>query len=141
MEKEIKPFIPFCKEFIKEQLDYLEGNTHYACDLGLILTEEMNCNGSFTYSRELAKDYIKEWWDYASDYWDYEKFNFGEHQHNPFDDPEGYIVCMVIEGVSGLLAKCDFIDENWNEEIELTEENIAILKEQVDELSDDEDVF
>lgn len=141
MEKEIKEFIPFCKEFINEQLDNYEGTSHYACDLGITLTEGMNADGTFTYSRELAKDYLKEWWDDASAYWDYEKWNFGEHMHNPFDNPEAYIVCMVIEGVSALLAKCQIIDDNWNDEIELTEEMIAIIKEQLEELDDYEDVF
>ena len=48
---------------------------------------------------------------------------------------------MVIEGINGLLSKCELIDSNWNDEIELTEENIALLKEQVDDLSDDVEVF
>lgn len=141
MEKEIKPFIPFCKEFIKEQLDKYEGETHYSCDLGLILTETINADGTFTYSRELAKDYLKEWWDDASDYWDYEKFCFGENLHNPFDNPEAFITAMVIEGSRGLLEKCEYVESRWNEDIELTEDAIASIKEQIDELSDDEEVF
>ena len=141
MEKEIKPFIPFCKEYLKEQLDEYEGQTRYACDLGYILTEGINADGSFTYSRALAKDYLKEWWDEADEYWNFEQENFGEHIHSPFGNPEAYTVCMVIEGVNGLLSKCELIDSNWNDEIELTEENIALLKEQVDELSDYVEVF
>lgn len=141
MEKEIKPFIPFCKEYLKEQLDEYEGETHYACDLGYILTEGINADGSFTYSRELAKDYLKEWWDEAGDYAEYEKFSFGEYEHNPFENPEAYTVCMVIQGICGLLSKCELIDSNWNDEIELTEDNICRLKDEIDELSDDEEVF
>ncbi len=141
MEKYIKPFIPFCKDYLKEQLDVYVEQTHYACDLGYILTEGINANGSFTYSRELAKDYLKEWWDEAGDYAEFEKFNFGEYEHNPFENPEAYTVCMVIQGVNGLLAKCSFIDENWNEEIYLTEENIWRIKDELDELPDDVDVF
>lgn len=141
MEKEIKPFIPFCKEYLKEQLDEYEGQTHYACDLGYILTEGINADGSFTYSRELAKDYLKEWWDEAGDYAEYEKFHFGGYEHNPFENPEAYTVCMVIEGINGLLSKCELIDSNWNDEIELTEDNICRLKDEIDELSDDEEVF
>ena len=141
MKEEIKPFIPFCKDVIKEELDNYEGSTHYACDLAYILTEDMNVNGSFTYSRELAKDYMKEWWDEAGEYAEYERFHFGKIEHNPFENPEGYITAMVIEGTNGLLAKCPFIDENWNEEIELTEDNICRLKDEIDELSDDVEVF
>lgn len=141
MEQEIKPFIPFCKDYLKEQLDEYEGQTHYACDLGYVLTEGINADGSFTYSRELAKDYLKEWWDDAADYAEYEKFNFGEYEHNPFENPEAYAVCMVIQGICGLLSKCQLIDDNWNDEIELTEDNICRLKDEIDELSDDEQVF
>ena len=141
MEKEIKPFIPFCKEYLNEQLDEYEGQTHYACDLGYILTEGINADGSFTYSRELAKDYLKEWWDEAGDYAEYEKFSFGEYEHNPFENPEAYTVCMVIQGICGLLSKCELIDSNWNDEIELTEDNICRLKDEIDELSDDVEVF
>lgn len=141
MEKEIKDFIPFCKEKILYELENYEGQTVYACDLGYKLTEDINANGSFTYSRELAKDYLKEWWDEASDYWEFEQLQFGEHIHNPFDNPEAYIVCMVIEGVNGLLSKCPLIEDNWNDEIELTDDVVSTLKQQVEELSDDEDVF
>lgn len=137
----MEQFIDFCKEKINDELDNYAGQTVYAADLGFTLTEDINANGTFTYSRELAKDYIREWWDDANDYWQYEEFNFGEHCHNPFDNPEAYTVCMVIEGVRGLLAKCPFIDENWDEEIELTEENINLIKEQIAEIDDDEPVF
>ena len=141
MEQEIKPFIPFCKDYLKEQLDEYEGQTHYACDLGYILTEGINADGSFTYSRELAKDYLKEWWDEAGDYAEYEKFHFGGYVHNPFENPEAYTVCMVIQGICGLLSKCELIDSNWNDEIELTEDNICRLKDEIDELNDDVEVF
>lgn len=137
----MEQFITFCKEKINDELDNCAGQTVYASDLGFTLTEDINANGTFTYSRELAKDYIREWWDDANDYWQYEEYNFGEHYHNPFDNPEAYTVCMVIEGVRGLLAKCPFIDENWNEEIELTEENINLIKEQIAKIDDDEPVF
>ena len=141
MEKEIKPFIPFCKEYIKEQLDKYEGQTYYACDLGNVLTEGITADGSFTYSRELAKDYLREWWDEADEYWDYEQQNFGEHPHSPFGNPEAYTVCMVIEGVNHLLSKCELIDSNLDDEIELTEDNICRLKDEIDELDDYEEVF
>lgn len=134
-------FVRFCKDKIIDELSKYEGQQHYACDLGYTLTEDINANGTFTYSTELAKEYIKEWWEDASDYWEYEKTNFGENFHNPFENPEGYTVAMVIEGVNLLLSQCKFIDEKWNEEIELTEENIQTITEQVEELDEDEPVF
>lgn len=138
---DIPNFVRFCKDKIIDELPNYEGIQVYACDLFDYLTEDINANGTFTYSTELAKDYLKEWWDDASDYWEYEKSNFGENYHNPFDNPEAYLVCMVIEGCNQLLSQCKFIDDNWNDKIELTEENIQTITEQVEELDEEEKVF
>ena len=142
MEREkIIGFVEFCKNHILETLENYEGQTVYACDLGYTLTEGMNADGTFTYSTELSKDYLHEWWYEAADYWEYEKSNFGENYHNPFDNPEAYIVCMVIEGVNGLLAKCNYIDKHWNDEITLTKRTINTIAKQVEELSEATEVF
>ena len=139
-ENEIKPFIAFCKEHIADKLEDYEGQDAYGCDLAYKLTEGMNADGSFTYSTAKAKEYIKEWWDDAADFSEYEDFNFGERS-NPFQNPEAFTVKMVIEGVAGLLSKCALIDQYWNDRLELTAENIATIKEQIDELPDDVEVF
>lgn len=142
MENEkIMGFVEYCKNYILETLEEYEGQDVYACDLGYTLTERMNADGSFTYSTALAIDYLREWWYEASDYWEYEKFNFGENHHNPFDNPEAYIVCMVIEGVNTLLGRCDYIDKHWNDQITLTKQTINTIKKQVAELSDETEVF
>ena len=138
---DIPNFIRFCKDKIINELKNYAGSEHNACGLGYILTEDINADGTFTYSRELAKDYIKEWWNDASDYWDYEQWSFGEHTHNPFDNPEAYLVCMVVEGVNVLLSKCEIIDNAWNDELELTEETIQAITEQVEEINEDEPIF
>lgn len=134
-------FVEYCKNHILDNLENYEGQNVYACDLGYTLTEGMNCGGTFTYSPALAIDYLREWWYEASDYWEYEKSNFGENYHNPFDNPEAYIVCMVIEGVNGLLAKCNYIDKHWNDQITLTKRTINTIKKQVEELSNETEVF
>ena len=133
---EIKNFKEFCKETILDNIDNFEGQTVYACDLGNDLTQGMNCDGSFTYSRALALDYLKEWWDDAADYWNYEKDNFGENLHNPFDNPEAYTVCMVIEGVNGLMSQLQFIDKHWNDKITVSKRNINTIKKQLNDLGD-----
>ena len=69
-QNNIKKFIPFCKQQILDNIDNEEGNSRYACDLAGYLTEAMNVDGSFTYSSEEAKEYIKEWWDDAAKYSD-----------------------------------------------------------------------
>ncbi len=112
----------YCKEFIKDHIDGYTGQMVYGCDLGYKITDGINADGSCTYSTYMAKQYLKEWWDDAADYFEYEKDNFGEN-HNPFENPEAFMVCMVIEGVNQLLsgyfdARCDM----WNESFELTQD-------------------
>lgn len=130
----MKAFNDYCKEMIMDELRDRKGETHYACDLGLGITEYANYDGTLTYSTAEAKEYIREWWDEASDYWEYEKFNFGENFHNPFDNPEAYMVCMVIEGVQSILAQTEVINSAWNDEIELTEDVINKIIEEIADL-------
>ena len=128
-------FSDYCRDTIIDALDSYEGQDVYTCDLAYTLTETMNADGTCTYSSAEAKDYIKEWWDEAGEYWEYENDNFGEHRWNPFDDPEAFMVCMVIEGVASMLSQCATIDENWNDSIELTAEIIEKIKEEVAEVT------
>lgn len=112
----------YCKEFIKDHIDGYVGQMVYGSELGYNITEGINADGSCTYSTYMAKQYLKEWWDDAADYFQYEKDNFGEN-HNPFENPEAFMVCMVIEGVNQLLMRYfNAHDELYNERFELTQE-------------------
>lgn len=141
MKREILDFVAFCKNHIITNIEDREGETIDASELGWSLTDRMNADGTFTYSTEMAKDYLREWfWD-AGKYFDYEKVSFGENLHNPFENPEAFVVCMVIEGVNGILARCEYIDSHWNEEITLDSGVIGTIIEQVEEISDDAELF
>ena len=137
IKEEVPEFFDFCKNFILENIDEYEGNDVYACDFGITMTEAMNCDGTFTYSTEKAKEYLKKWWVDAGEYSDYEKFSFGERS-NPFDNPERFTTGMVMEGVRIILSRCQFIDDKWNDKFELTEDVIATIKEQLEEQTNDE---
>ena len=137
MEKTRESFVDYCKAYIIEHIDGYEGQSHYACDLSSIITEGPNVDGTMTYSTYEAKEYLREWWDEAGEYWQYEKDNFGENLHNPFENPEAYMVCMVIEGCSSILSRCPDLEDNWNEEIELTAEIIQNIKEFVEEFNEE----
>ena len=130
--KTYEAFNDYLINFIKSELPEHEGRSVYACDLGNEITNGINCDGTATYSTYEAKQYIREWCDEAGEYWEYENWNFGEHLHNPFDEPEAFMVCMIIEGVSSILAQCEIIDSAWNDKIELTEETIAAILSQID---------
>ena len=130
METKLETLTDYCKNFIADNLENYSNQSIYGCDLGYTITEGINIDGSCTYSTYKAKEYLKFWWDEASDYFQYEKDNFGENLHNPFERPEAFMVCMVIQGVNSLLSQVSFIDKNWNNKIELTEKNIKkIIRE------------
>lgn len=135
-EKKYEEFFDYCKAHLLEKLEAYEGQTHYACDLGSILCEEENVNGSLTYSTYEAQRYLQAWWFECGDYFQYEKDNFGEVIHNPFENPEAYMVCMVIEGVQDILSQCKSIDDAWNEKVTLDEKFIAALKEEIEEVTE-----
>lgn len=126
----METYLDYCKNFIIDNIENLEGQQIYACDLGFELTSAINANGTATYSTYKAEEYLKEWWDEAADYWEYEEDNFDEHRLNPFSDPEAYQVCMIIEGVRSLLGQIPVLGEKWDECIEITPDLIKeVIKE------------
>lgn len=138
-------FIDFCKEFATEHLDYMVDNTYYVCDLCTsYITEDVNKNPA--YELEIndnveALKWLADWIVPAAKYWEYEKFSFGEHFHNPFDEPEAVLACMIIEGVSGLLQQCETIKDSWNDEVEVTQEFVDKIKAEIAALPEDVEVF
>lgn len=134
METNLETLTDYCKNFIADNLENYSNQSIYGCDLGYTITEGINIDGSCTYSTYKAKEYLKFWWDEAADYFQYEKDNFGENLHNPFERPEAFMVCMVIQGVNSLLSQVSFIDKNWNNKIELTEKNIKKIIREIKDL-------
>lgn len=100
---------------LKEQ----EGRTVYACDIGYTVFESANVDGSYTYSTYKATQWVKKYFDSLGEIVDELKSN-GIDAPNPFDEPEKFQVCILLEGSQYLFSKCETIDENWNDEIELT---------------------
>lgn len=131
----METFEEYCKSFIVDNLDAYVGTDVYGCDVSFTLTEEINVNGSATFSRQKAMDYIKEWFDEAAEVYDYQMENYGSVSQNPFENPEAWMVCMIIEGCSSLLSQCKCVDNIWNDEVELTEELAEQIKEEIKGLS------
>lgn len=129
----MREYEEYVKDFIKDELQNNSGRTVYGCDLGYAITEGINVDGSATYSTEKAKQYIKHWWDEAAEVYEYQKENYGECLQNPFEEPEKFHVCMIIEGVNSLFGQCDTVEKFWNDEFELTQEVINKIIEEVDE--------
>lgn len=132
----MESYSEYCVNHIIDRIYDYVGTSHYGCDVCYTITEGINADGSCTYSTEKAKRYLQEWWDDAADYWNYEKDNFGEHRWNPFEYPEAYMVCMVVEGCSYLLGQCDTLEKVWNERFELTEEMADKIVEELEAVDD-----
>lgn len=128
-------FEQYCKDFINDNLDGYIGIDVYGCDLSYTLTEEINVNGSATFSRQKAMDYIKEWFDEAAEVYNYQMENYGSVFQNPFENPEAWMVGMIIEGCANLIGQCKCVEEVWNDEVELTEELAEQIKEEIKGLS------
>lgn len=127
-------FCEYTKEHLSDQLQDYKGCKSYACDLYILLTEGINADGSATYSTHEAKEYLKEWFEEAGEYYEYAKMNFGEVFNNPFENPEAFMVEMIIQGVNVLLSDVPTISKKWNEEIEITDELIKEIKEHIESI-------
>ena len=111
-------------DYINYKLPDYEGCTTYGCDLGSLITECPNADGAYIIGIKESIDFIASHFYDARDEYEYEKDNFGEVLHNPFENPEAFIVCMLINTVEGILSQVPVIEENWNDEIELTQDVI-----------------
>ena len=136
MEK-TESYVEYVKDFILQNLPEYEGREVYGCNLGYIITEGINVDGSVTYNKQAAIEYIKEWFDEAAEIYRYQMENCGQVSLNPFENPEGWMVCMIIEGVNNILGQCDVVEEFWNDETELTDEiiqKILVYVQKVEEI-------
>ena len=132
MKKDFKELV---KEELKMRLEDYEGATMYGCDMSYELLEKYNIDGSYTYSAYESKELIKQYFDDFAEIYEEYLFQCGkENAINCFDEPEKFVVVMLLETASSLLSQCELIDTNWNEEIELTEENIKTITKQLEEL-------
>lgn len=132
-------FKSWLEEMISEALDEYKDypSDVYGCDLAYKLFEGENVNGSVTCSTYEAREFIKEHWDAAGDYHEYMKDNFGEITQNPFDNPEAFQVGMLLEGAQQLLSDSVFVEENWNDSMELNACTIAFIKDDLGLDTDD----
>lgn len=125
------------KDLIKERLYNYEGQECYICDLAYTLFEGENIDGSFTYSYYWSKELIRKYWDDFSEIYDEFIAECGkENSINVLEEPEKFVVIMLLEQASQLLSNYDnkFIEDNWNNEIVLNKKNIKeIIKSLGDE--------
>ena len=126
-------FILDLKNTIIDRLNDYAGGTYYGCDLYNTLFEGENVNGSVFCNTYKTKEFIKANFDLFGDLVEYVESNF-DMTLNPFNEPEKAHVILLLEASQSILSQCKFIDENWNNEIELTDKVIKKLTKQINDL-------
>jgi len=121
-----KEIVQWAIDYIKDELPDYVGDDTYGADLGNLITEGPNNNGTY---EDDSWGFISKHINDARDEYEYEKNNFGEVLHNPFEKPEAFVVCMLINTVNDVLSQVPFVEEHWNDEFEITEE---VVKEILD---------
>lgn len=131
----------YIKDYIIDRLDDLQGRSIYLCDFARYLYESDNINGSITYNRAEALEFIKEHEDEYRNVIKYWAFHSGAEFSNEialafFDNPEKahcFLVFCYVDAILNLwLGKRD----DWNEEKEITPEFIQEIKKNLDDMID-----
>lgn len=120
------------KDFVKsamiEELGSMEGQSFYGADLGYGIFEKANIDGSYTYDSEESKNFIKEYFDELGEVVENIKDNLGaDSVPNVFDNPEAFQVVIMLEVSADICSNISYIEEHWNDEIELKQEVIDLL--------------
>lgn len=117
------------KDLIKNRLYDYKDEKEYGCDLADKLFESENCDGSFTYNTNKSKDYINQYWEEYNNLYDEWLENTGV-SYNPIENPEKFVVLMLLLQAERILGNNKFIQDNWNDEIILNAKNIdKIIKD------------
>lgn len=125
--------INFMIDVLEDKLDNYEGMLLYGADISYSLLEEENANGTYTFSASEAIEWIKNYFDDISEVVSNIEFSMGaESVPNAFIEPERFMVVCMLEVASVLCSNCEIIENNWNNDIELSEENIKIIKEELE---------
>lgn len=131
------------KEFVKgliiDKLDLYKDQKHYACDLAYTLFEEENVNGTYHFSTYKAKKWIEEHFDDLGEIVEEISSNFDEEFIKKFivdifDNPERFVVVIILEVANYLLSQCKTINEKWDDEIILNDEIIKKIEKELEEV-------
>ena len=120
-----------------DELNKMEGIEVYGADLGYEIFSIANCNGSYTCDAQESIDWIGKYFSEIGKVVDSIEFNLGEGSVcNCFNEPEKFQVQIMLEMSGYLCGQCEFVNNNWNNEIKLTEKNIKLIISQLEELKD-----
>jgi hypothetical protein len=123
----------FVADVLMDKLDEYEGTSSCGGELDFYLLQQYNVDGSYTYSTYEAKQWVQEHFDELGNIVE-EMTEEGLAPCNVFDNPEAFQVQIMIYVAGELLGQCDTVNEFWNEKQELTEEIIAKIKKELNEI-------
>ena len=130
----MKSFVEYCKDYITFGLPDCYGAEWYGADVAFYLTELDNNKGGME-SEAVSKEYIKTWWDDCASFYEYYKNNYGAEDAaklNVFENASRFMFIMVLEGIEYILSGVSIINENWNDELEITDDVIETILTEVD---------
>lgn len=115
-----------------DKLSNNEGRDVYGADLAFTLFEGYNADGSVTYSRHAAQEWIKAHFDELGeiveemrDNWEYEA------GADIFDNPEKFMTSVYLWVASEICGQLETVNEFWNNETALTAELIEKITEEL----------
>ena len=130
-------FIDDCKKDIMDRLEDYKDTEHYLCDIGFMLTEGENVNGSWYCNSSMAESELFNNHEVFGYIWNECKFQFGPDfmgDLNPFDDAERVHVVLMIELYRMLfdMAVSDF--DEWNDLVTIDDDFIERVREALDDV-------
>lgn len=133
-EVENTKFWDLMRDVLFDRLDEYRDLSFYGAELAIKLCLNDNMDGCFIIDTEGAKKFIFDNWDISGDVIQDYTLDFGERlpeRLDPFSNPCGFTYLMEEYAFRELLYDVPVIDDNWNDEFELTEKNIDEIKTQI----------
>lgn len=125
--------LDYAIDYIMDNLPDYEGNNVCGAELADLLMQGPRADGSLTYSTAEAIEWVKQYFDDLGDVVEELKYSVGaDYIPNVFINPELFMVICIEEVVSRVLSKCEYIDTNWDNDFELTQEIINAITQQAE---------
>lgn len=114
----------FMLDVIFDELDKHEDMNTNISSLAKSLLENYIIDGTYTYNKQESVELIKKYWDDIADmYYDYMSLE----DVNPFIDPEGFFVYIMVEYAENLMNKVVITSDNFI----LDTEHIEYIKKEL----------
>ena len=124
------------KDYLIDKLEEIEGQNEetYGCDISnLLMIEDLENQCILDNYNDIK--WIGNNFSDLGEILEEIKFQLGsDNIPNVFDRPEEFRLLVYSEVATYLLSECKYIDENWNDNIVLTDEAIEIIQKQLEEI-------